>query len=288
MNPNHLSNLKEPNRRKSYIVISETNKRPNNEDSFQIFSLSVGNKEIQVLALADGMGGLEFGEEVSRETLRKLSVSLFELLTVNSSINIFPEQEIDLSPPLLSNILYEAIKQTNAHIIKVRKNYPNMAGSTIVVALIVDHVVIVGNLGDSPLFYYRAFSNKVTQITQDHTVAAILERHGMISPEMSRYHHGRNRLQFFVGCEEFPVQRPIYQIDVKSKDLLLLCSDGVSSSLSVGELEDILLLESDLKKIGRTLIKNALARGETDNQTLILWRCLTDSGPNWNGKSFKS
>ncbi|HEY9812849.1 MAG TPA: serine/threonine-protein phosphatase, partial [Candidatus Sericytochromatia bacterium] len=72
-----------------YIVRSEINQRENNEDSFQIFSIisRLTPSPIIILAIADGMGGLAYGEQVSREGLKKLSLALFEELVVEPSIN---------------------------------------------------------------------------------------------------------------------------------------------------------------------------------------------------------
>ncbi|NJR17173.1 MAG: hypothetical protein HC785_16620 [Calothrix sp. CSU_2_0] len=73
----------------TYVVCSQTNERENNEDSFQVFSLTptIGQKPITILAVADGMGGHAYGEHVSEQVLRKLSLSLFEQLIIESSLN---------------------------------------------------------------------------------------------------------------------------------------------------------------------------------------------------------
>jgi serine/threonine protein phosphatase PrpC len=55
--------------------------------------------------------------------------------------------------------------------------------------------------------------------------------------------------------------------------LLLLCSDGISSSLSEEQVREILAsTEVDLETKAEELISCALRGGSTDNQTLILLR----------------
>ncbi len=63
-----------------YIIRSEVNKRQNNEDSFVVWEVKPSSEEtpITILAVADGMGGHVHGEIVSREALRKISLTIFE------------------------------------------------------------------------------------------------------------------------------------------------------------------------------------------------------------------
>ncbi|MGF1489325.1 MAG: PP2C family protein-serine/threonine phosphatase, partial [Prochloraceae cyanobacterium] len=214
-----------------YEVLSRQNKRENNEDSYQVFSLIPSNDRppVYILAVADGMGGHAYGEEASEQTLRKLSLSLFESLTVNSSINFQPQQAPPLNRDRLSQTLQDAIRAANEHIRRiVQQNNWGVSGSTIVVAAILEDTAVVVNLGDSPLFHYQARNNRLTQVTEDHTVAGVLQRSGMITAEMARHHEGKSRLQFFVGCSHLPSDLPTYTLKLEPNDLLLLCSDGIS------------------------------------------------------------
>ncbi|HEY9691300.1 MAG TPA: protein phosphatase 2C domain-containing protein [Oculatellaceae cyanobacterium] len=258
-----------------YIVRSEINQRENNEDSFQRFSIISGltPNPIIVLAIADGMGGLAYGEQVSREGLKKLSLALFEELVVEPSINRL-EAGYQLDTKILSQAVMNAIEQANAHVRRIVEiNKWGKAGSTIVIAAILQNKAIVGNLGDSPLFHYQASSGKLTKITEDHTVAAVLMQMGMLTPEMARYHEGRNQLEFYLGCYHLPQNPPLYKLDLAEGDLLLLCSDGINGCLLHKEIEAIFAEnKGDLVKLADNLIIAAKTVGETDNQTLILWR----------------
>lgn len=62
-----------------YITRSEINQRAENEDSFLIceFTPNPNQNQLILLAISDGMGGYEHGEDVSREALRKISLILF-------------------------------------------------------------------------------------------------------------------------------------------------------------------------------------------------------------------
>jgi len=265
-----------------YLVRSETNQRENNEDSFQIFSLlpALGQSPIVVLAVADGMGGHAYGEHVSREALRKISLSLFEQLTVEPSINRL-EALLPVDAETLSQALINALEQANAHVRRmVEANKWGKAGSTIVVATVLDDVAVVANLGDSPLFHYQASTGQLHKVTEDHTVAGVLLQAGMITPEMARYHEGRGRLEFYLGCPELPREAPAHQVALASRDLLLLCTDGVTGSLSHEQIAEILSdPNGDLDGMAERLIQASLEAGETDNQTLILWRHQNEGEP---------
>lgn len=257
-----------------YIVRSETNLRENNEDSFQIFQLLPipGSSPMTILAVADGMGGHAYGEEVSREALRKISLSLFEQLVVDRSINkLKPEFNLDLQT--LSKILMNALEQANFYVQRMAKNNNwGNAGSTIVIVMIWENHGIVGYLGDSPLFHYQPQQQKLTKITEDHTVAGVLLRGGLITPEMARVHEGKNRLEFYVGCTKLPRENPIHYINLTAGDILLLCSDGISSAFREEDLYKIISeYGGNLDKLGEYLIQQSYSLGETDNQTLILW-----------------
>jgi protein phosphatase len=258
----------------NYLVRSNKNQREQNEDSFHIFALNLSplQKPLIIMAVADGMGGHVHGEYASREALRKLSLSLFEQLTVEPSINRLTEATA-ITPEDLGEALFQAVEQANAYVQKmVKNNNWGVAGSTIVVTAILDNTAIAVNLGDSPLFHYQASSDELTKVTEDHTVAAILLKADMITPEMARFHEGRNRLEFYVGSPQLPPIRPLYQVELRSGDLLLLCSDGVSGSLLLPEIQSILADSNhSLAEKAENLINKAQATGETDNQTLILW-----------------
>jgi protein phosphatase len=214
------------------ISRSETNGRGTNEDSFHACSIApgFGRPPVSVLAIADGMGGHAHGEHVSREGIRKLCLSLFEALAIEPTLNRV------VAPPLdtrqVAKALGTAVRQASAHVRRmVETNRWEKAGSTIVAAAILGDSAVVANLGDSPLFHYRARSDRLVKVTENHTVAGALLRAGLITPEMALVHEGRSQLEFFLGAEELPREVPIAEVALERGDLLLLCSDGVTGQV---------------------------------------------------------
>lgn len=263
----------------NYAFVSDQNQREDNEDSFLITSFRPfgAGSPLTILAIADGMGGYEHGESVSREALRRICLLLFEQLTVGPALNSFSlGNRFDVEQ--LGKALLEAVEQTNVHVQRmVLSNKWGKAGSTIVVAAVYEETAVVLNLGDSPLFHYSMSKRTLTQVTEDHTVAGALMRAGLISPEMARIHEGSDRLEFFLGNEAMPRNPPVNKLSLAPGDLLLLCSDGISGSLSAEQIAALLSDAAtngklDLDELAEQLLAASLAAGESDNQTLILWQ----------------
>lgn len=260
----------------TYVVRHERNQRETNEDSFLIANLlpSIAGEPVTLLAVADGMGGHPHGEDVSREALRKFGLVLYEKLVIERSVN-----HADMLAPLdtgdLSSALTSAVEETNNHVRRMaRNNNWEKSGSTLVAAAIHGPRVLAVNLGDSVLFHYRAADRQLVRVTEDHTEAASLMRSGLITPEMARVHEGANRLEFYLGNRLLPAKEPLYYFSISSGDVLFLCSDGITGALPDDRLARLFQAdpEFDLDGIAASLIAESLAAGETDNQTLILWR----------------
>jgi protein phosphatase len=259
-----------------YAVRSAINQREKNEDSFYLGALSpsLRGEPLYLLAIADGMGGHEHGEKASHEALRKLNQSLCESLVTLPRINHSKEPVGSAMPnaATLRTELMNALKLVNDRILQiVASNRWEKAGATLVAALLSDDLVVAVNLGDSPLFHYRA--GTLTQMTEDHNIAGAMLRAGMISSEMARHHEGRSRLEFHLGSKELPATEPVHQFTLKPGDALLLCSDGVSGRLTPQQMAEIIRSAAgDLERAADQLLAAAVAAGETDNQTLILWQ----------------
>jgi protein phosphatase len=256
-----------------FVVRSETNQRDNNEDSFLVVSFSVGAlaQPLYLLALADGMGGHEHGEHVSAQTLKKLSLSLFEQLITDNALNSPAPAVLTLAK--LQQAIADAISQVNSYILRmVQANHWVKSGSTLVLAVVLANQAVVANLGDSPLFLFDAQTQSLKQITPDHTIAGILLQAGMISPEMARVHEGKNQLQYFIGCDDLPPELPLSTLNLQPGDQLLLCSDGINGSLELAQIENTLSHAENLDLAADQLLRLGQLNQETDNQTLILWQ----------------
>jgi protein phosphatase len=264
----------------NYWVTSNINQRDRNDDSFYVNKITLPNHQsIDVLIVADGMGGYHHGKDVSEQSIRKLMSSLYEELAIVPYINqLNPNTEID--PDTVKKILWESIGQSHNYIKRmIANNKWSKAGTTMVIALIINDPtstqVIVGNVGDSPLFHYQKSTDQLIQITDDHSVTGGLVRGKMISEEVAPYHELRHQLEFYIGGDRLPKEPSIYQFTLAPDDLILICSDGVNGALTLPEIQEI-INHPDLTLAQKSdqLLTKSNNLGETDNQTLILWKAI--------------
>jgi serine/threonine protein phosphatase PrpC len=259
------------------VVCSEVNERANNEDSFHIYDLhpSTDQPPIKILSVADGMGGYDHGEHVSRETLRKVSLALFEQLCVMPAINeLEPTRVIDREA--IAQALLEALEQANAYVQRmVNINKWGKAGSTIVIAALLGSCAVIANLGDSPAFHYQKSQKQLIKLTEDHTVTGALVRTGKITEEIALHHSERNSLEFYVGASKLPSRTPLHIAELSPGDLLLLCTDGISGNFLHKDMDQIVCEhENDLKAMVQHLIEGARQKGMDDNQTIIIYEYM--------------
>lgn len=249
----------------NYFFRTETNQRSNNEDSLDRSELSLsGESPITLLSLADGMGGYEHGEEISREGLQQFKQTLRGKLSKAEGSPLTVEQ--------LQQALIIALQQANTQICQtIATNNWHKAGSTIVIAAIWQNRLVATNLGDSPLFHYEAATGKLVKVSLDHSVVGILTQAGIITEAMARHHERRGQLEYYLGCPHLPDPLPVYDRQLRSGDLIVLCSDGINGMLSLAQIEQILGRTTSLERKAEELIHAARAAGETDNQTIMLW-----------------
>lgn len=144
-------------------------------------------------------------------------------------------------------------------------------GTTLVGAIVEgDHLAIV-NIGDSRL--YRIRDGQIQQITQDHNLAWEQERMGLLTKEEACQHPQRHILTSALGIELIEnIRIDLSRVDIREKDLYLMCSDGLNDMLSDEEIvEKITSPKSkSLEQIGLSLIQEANRAGGRDNITVVL------------------
>lgn len=236
-------------------VYCETNKglmRDNNEDNFIVEE----SDRYYLYAVADGMGGHKAGEVASSiaiETIRDLFIK-----TSNTE---------DFKAP---SFIIEGIENANKKVREeaLSKEECSGMGTTITMA-VVDiklSTVYIANVGDSRAYLIK--NDEIIQITEDHTYVHELLKDGKITLEEAKHHPKRNVITRAVGSEEY-VQADIFEIELSGNDVILLCTDGLTTHLTD---EKIL---STIKEYGcsesvQRLIKLANDNGGTDNITIII------------------
>ena len=237
--------------------------RAHNEDNHLVLP-SVG-----LLAVADGMGGLEKGEIASATAVEALSGAegpLKQLLQSAGQQN-GAEGRIQIARTLdvLSHIANEKIQEVTGGV---------QSGTTLVVGMVANDHLVISHVGDSRAYLCRA--GRLRCLTHDHTVAASQLRAGMITQaehDVSPYQH---MLYQALGTAS-NVDPDLLDIPLAKGDLLLFCSDGLTGPVSENELEILLQDTTDLNETAKKLIEAANRGGGPDNITVVL--AEHDSGP---------
>ncbi len=235
-------------RLKTFYLTDTGRVRTHNEDSVTILKNISGE---YLMIVADGMGGHRKGEVASSIVVTHLGKRFTELASVGTKIDAV-------------NWLNDNINEINKEILEYGEQNENSKGlgTTVVTAIVTKEFLIFGNIGDSSGYVIK--NNKMHKVTKDHTLVNLLVDAGNLTLEEAKSHPKKNVLMKALGAAE-KCELDIFDVDNDSNEVLL-CSDGLTSMLSLEQIEKV-LLEPDLtieEKVVK-LIKKCNARGGTDN-----------------------
>lgn len=232
--------------------------REHNEDNHVVLN------EIGVVAVADGMGGLEFGEVASATAVSLLRHAQSVLRPLVEAVDTAPVRgtrgQLAQALEQLSTLASLRIQQVTGGA---------ASGTTLVVACQAGGHILVANTGDSRAYLYRR--GKLRCLTVDHTVAAARLREGLITQaehDASPYQH---MLTQALGTQG-EVDPDIFDEPLAAGDIVMLCSDGLTGPVSEPVIGDILGSNEKLESAARRLIDAANANGGPDNITVTLFR----------------
>jgi len=147
-------------------------------------------------------------------------------------------------------------------------------GSTATVCLFKEDLLYVGHVGDSRAYIYS--DKKLYRITRDDSYVQELVDKGVITEDEAEMHPNKNRILQALGSTSALTPRiPKKPFKLKTGDLLLLCSDGLTSMV-VDELIEQLINPQDLGGTLQELHKIAMTNGGKDNITMTLIK-ITES-----------
>jgi len=229
-------------------------KRRRNEDSYVIAP--------PLFAVADGMGGAQAGEVASGLAAGALEESRAQ----NGG-----ERRV-----------VELIQEANRRVHERATTDATTAGmgTTITAALVEpDGRVVFGHVGDSRAYMLR--DDRLEQLTDDHTLVAELVRRGELSPGEAEVHPQRSVITRALGTDP-DVDVDTFSVDAQPGDIFLICSDGLSSMVEFGDIEEILRRNrADLAVASKALIHAANRGGGDDNITAVLF--AVDEGDGGDG-----
>lgn len=219
-----------------------------NEDSLCV------SPELDLFAVADGMGGHLAGEVASATALQMLEQELGRRLQKRE----IPQQA-----------LVAAVQEANRKIFELSGKNQQWAGmgTTITACLKRGEVIYVAQVGDSRAYLLR--ESLIVQLTEDHSLVRELVKNGGLTEEQALQHPQRNVLTRALGTAP-SVNVDLYHQVVGTGDLLLLCTDGLTRYLRPDEMMLTIRTSPNLDTAARGLVDKALGAGGADNISIVL------------------
>lgn len=227
--------------------------RKSNQDFVQVFE---NKSNVTMAIVCDGMGGHQGGDVASTMAVSHLGHS-FSMTDFNDCASAHKWLDVQLS-------------SENETILRTADRFPDLngMGTTIVLAIVFDHQALIAHLGDSRAYGYS--DGQFTQLVEDHSLVNELVKMGQITKQQAKNHPQKNIITQSLGVSS-TVDPEFCQIDLKDNDLILLCTDGLTNSLSDPQIQQILATKGlSLKDRCHKLINEANRLGGGDNITVCL------------------
>jgi protein phosphatase len=168
-----------------------------------------------------------------------------------------------------ANRLASAIRAANDVIHRESWSRPDCAGmgTTVVAALLHEEVLAIAHVGDSRLYLVR--NETMQALTTDHSWIAEQILKGVMTEEEAERSPRRNIVTRALGVES-SVDVELTEIPVKSGDMFLLCSDGLTRGVRPTDILHVLSGSEDLSAMSDRLIDMANEAGGDDNTTVVI------------------
>ncbi len=237
--------------------------RENNEDAFVIADLTggalfegeppqrydVGERGV-LLAVSDGMGGADAGEVASA-------------LVVETLTRAFAAAPADAPRDALMN---DAIQRAHAAVRAVAERESKKMGATLTAVFVHAGYAYIAEVGDSRAYLFRG--GVTTQLTKDQSMVQVLVDSGVIAPDDAEHSPMKNMIMQAMGNQP-DVVVALAKLELRDRDCLLLCSDGLTGHVKDDEIRDIITGHRPAAA-ARKLVDLANERGGKDNITVVV------------------
>jgi protein phosphatase len=217
------------------------------------------------MLVADRLGGSAAGEVASQ-----LALSTLLDLLIHTPDWIFGTG--DRLTEQVEQRLAERYRKVDAALRKEAENNPSLSGmgTTMTVARIVSDRLVIGHIGDSRAYLFRA--GRLLQLTKDHTVLQSLVDAGQFTSDQANNPAIRHGLTRSLGGHAVTGQGDFLHLDLADNDQLLLCTDGLTDMVASQTIASILGSAPTANEACDTLVSLALKNGGHDNVTVVLAR----------------
>ncbi|WP_054743273.1 PP2C family protein-serine/threonine phosphatase [Cellulosilyticum ruminicola] len=174
--------------------------------------------------LADGMGGMAHGDEISKLVVQEILKEKIDVKT-----------DIDVQLRKLVNKINDTVYNT----------FKGEGGSTLILTYIYKNKLHWISVGDSHLYIKR--QNELYLINEEHNYLTHLYKHvlkGHLTKQEADSNKSRHGLTQFIGNEQLTeMDSSLKGFELENGDIILICSDGVSDTLSQRQINELLTLD---------------------------------------------
>lgn len=236
-------------------------RRESNEDAY------CARTDLGLYVVADGMGGHAAGEVASRLAVEVIEAFIRD--TRDADLNRTWPFPYDTALSLDGNRLKAAFRLANRRLASAMEADDTLRGmaTTAAAVLITNGAPVVAHVGDSRVYRFRG--GELLQLTEDHSWVGEQVRAGVLSDADARRHPWRNVVTRALSGGDDP-HVEVMEIEVKTDDRLLICSDGLSGVVPRERLETIVSSTNGLDETCQALIAAANDAGGPDNITVAM------------------
>jgi len=230
--------------------------RTNNEDTVAL------DESCALAVLADGMGGYAAGEVASGMACEFIKAELGRWLS---------EAAANASDGDVRRAMDICVDNANRAIFSAANSNPTFGGmgTTLVVAVFRSGRLLMGHIGDSRGYRFRA--GVLQQVTKDHSLLQEQIDAGMLTPEQAQFAANKNLVTRALGVEDMALLET-HQHEIQSGDIYLMCSDGLSDMLRDPQIAHVMAQHDSLPEMGAALVAAANEAGGRDNIAVVLVR----------------
>jgi protein phosphatase len=233
-------------------------KRTQNEDALLVLP------KYGIFSVCDGVGGRSGGDIASR----KAAIGIEEYIQRNPLAALEANDDVGTAQKF-EEYFSRCLEKVNADILSFAAKNPDATGmaTTAVIAYFRKGSVYIANIGDSRA--YLIVTDKIEQLTEDHSYVNKLINSGTLSKDEALEHPKRNMITRALGASEH-AEPDFYNYNLQRGDRVLLCTDGLTGMVADALIHDMVRSSDDLNFVCKCLVKAANDHGGDDNITVVL------------------
>jgi protein phosphatase len=227
-------------------------------ERFGSHPITLGPRGI-LLLVADGMGGGVAGGLASRLAARR----------IHDQLQGDWAREPGVEPERFASCLQRAVEHANEHLFRNSLDNPELRdmGTTATVAGILDDVLVLAQVGDSRAYLVR--DGAAVQLTKDQSLVRAMVEAGAMTEDEAEVSPHRSMILQALGPRA-DVEVDVTRQELRRGDVVVLCSDGLSSILRKDEISETVAGAQDPAAGCEALVAAANDRGGPDNITVVI------------------